>query len=225
MKGKFLAKVVSVILTATLVLGLSSSAWAVGPRPPAIGPGGTCIGCQVEDVTFETITPTAQIGYFTDADGVSQAVGLMFRQVGDEHRIYFSLLDNEEDIGLFRRFATGEEMREQSGVRGPGLAKRLPTTIGIGWGSWISWNGWELRLYFSHDLAAQVIMHAIAIDTVIGIVGLICAYYLPPAVPSLALLALLTTLTAGAIDYWDERGAPGFYVCATSSPPRAWIEP
>jgi len=225
MKGKFLAKGVSAILTAMLALGLPSGAWAIGPNPPATGPGGTCTGCQVEDVTFETITPTAQIGYFTGADGARQAVALRFRQVGNEQRVYFSLLENETDIELFRQFARGEEMRDQSGTRGPGLAKRLPITIGIGWGSWISWNGNVLRLYVSHDLAQDMAINLAIGSAVCGVVAAVSAALGLPSALSAGICSILLGLSAGAIKYWDSKGAPGFYICVRLSPPGAWIEP
>ena len=225
MKGKFLAKVVSAILTATLVLGLPSGAWAMGPAPPGVNPESICTECQIEDVTFESITPTAKIGYFTDADGAKYAVALRFKQVGDEQRVYFSLLESEEDIELFKKFSRGE-MQEQSRTRAPGLARTCDTTIGIGWGSWLSWNGNVLRLYVSNDLAEDMILNC-AVAAVVCQVLAIVAPFLGAAPASLALeiCALLTGLTAVAIDYWNDRGAPGFYICARLSPPGVWIEP
>lgn len=222
-KRKVLTKVVSITLTAMLVLGLPSSAWASEPNPP--GAKVVCPQCQVRDVTIESITPTAKIGYFTDADGVKHAVALRLKQVEDEQRVYFSFLENEEDIEFFKKFSRGE-MQEQSRTRAPGLAKTRNVTIGVGWGSWISWNGSEIRLHISHDLALQM-KHNMDICTwVTGLGGIVAA--LLGAVAAgvyMEVIALACTLTGDQIEYWDERGSPGFDICASASPLRAWIEP
>lgn len=92
-------------------------------------------------------------------------------------------------------------------------------------GSWISWNGSQLRMYVSHDLATQMQLNFNICTWVTGIAGIACAVFGNLACTAgLELIALGCAITGDTIEYWDERGAPGFYVCATASPPRAWIE-
>jgi len=136
--------------------------------------------------------------------------------------MYFSFLENETDIELFRKSSRNEEARS----RAPGLASMSNIAIGVGWGSWVSWNGNELRWYVSHDLATQMILNLNICAVVTGVVGIVCAVFGNLACGAGAeLMALGCVLTSSAIQYWDDLGAPGFYICATASPPRAWIEP
>lgn len=225
MKGKVLTKIVSITLTAMLIFGLPSSVGATGPNPPGMNPEAVCTGCRIEDVTIESITPTAQIGYVTDADGVEHAIALMLKQVGNEQRVYFSLLESKEDIELFKKFSRGE-MQEQSGTRGPGLAKTRDVAIGIGWGSWLSWNGNVLRLYISNDLAQDLILNFVLAAAVCQAMAIVAtSLLLAPAAIVLEICTILMGLGAGGIAYWNERGGPGFYICARWSPPGVWLEP
>ena len=90
----------------------------------------------------------------------------------------------------------------------------------------MSWNGNQLRVYISHDLATQLRLNLNVCTWVTAIAGLACALFGNIACAAgMELIALGCGITSGVIEYWDDRGAPGFYICATKSPPRAWIEP
>lgn len=132
---------------------------------------------------------------------------------GRGQRMTFWVIETEQQLNQLRqalRSVSFENGLAQSGSVRAGYQTNDWASLPMG--SSVYWDGSLVMVYISHDFATFL-------ATGTGAVAVLCALLavVPPGALSAAVCAVFWGLSAGAIAYYDNTGAPGFWVWARSS--------